>query len=232
MLQYLERLEGIRYFDLATALKASGEGEEMTEGAEQSRVKRVRTVQNLQSAKRAEFTDYFSHLRLLRSACLTRKELNRLRTFSATNFTVLHLNRDPVCQLRIDEASCLFQLPDLKDALCDYLYFKNDVMNPTRENSSALRRRTSQEKRNVPSPRLSFDTIRVWYTLKVQTRSLSFPGKINKPASISAAPPNESDGWELGRCDFALFINDLSKEFKGKADLIGQYERRLQGPAH
>lgn len=81
---------------------------------------------------------------------------------------------------------------------------------------------------------MPFERINVWYTIKVQTKSLVEPGRVTKPTTMCAEPPGskmeQSTGastvtrvWDLGRADCALFINDITSEFAGKANLKGRF---------
>jgi hypothetical protein len=232
MVTYLDRMERIRYFDLATTLANTTDS--MPRGVLQSSLHHntvqqqeesaqsldnLATVQSLQGRNRANHTDYFAVLQTLSSIPLSNKQRNRIRTFSVSPFTAIHLNRDPeINKMSIDEAARLFGLSDLRESIEDFFHFKT---HPLTSQGSILQRRSSTARRNHPVG-FVFESIRIWHNVKVQTRSLLRPGKSNKPATICAMPPTvQQGGWPFGRCDFALFINDKEKEFHGKANLIG-----------
>lgn len=236
MLIFLQRMEKLRHFDMATALLQStdlhkleisrfyGGGEEVEHFLDG-----LATVQNLRSAKRPEFTNYFALVKALASRSL--KDQLRDRTFIPTPFTAIHLNRDPsVNGMTIEDAGRLYGLPDLYGAIVDYYTGSrdNDHLRRARQRGEPIISRGNSTQREC---RLPFDSIKIWYTLKVQTRSLSQPGRVTKPSTICAEPPGvrtlNEDGdpneiWIEGRYDFALFINDMSAEFHGKANLKGE----------
>lgn len=217
MTQYLDRLERLRYFDLATSMLSSSNSNhgDDEDGSQQ-------TIQNLSGARRPDFTDYFSHLQIMAST--GNSEANRVRTFSISSYTVLHLNRDPdIKSITIDEAARLFKLPDLLDAIRDFIYLQTHGRNANISHSgSVLRRCNENQRRYSDECELGFSSIRVWWNIKVQNRSLQHPGTVKKAATLCAQPPDASSGWKLGRCDFALLLNDALAAFDGKANLKGK----------
>lgn len=223
MTQYLDRLERLRYFDLATSMLAplndNHDGDGNGDGDEPHK-----PIQNLSGARRSSYTDYFSHLRIVNSSGDPEIQSNRVRTFSISSYTALHLNRDPdIKSITIDEAARLFNLSDLSDAIQDFMYLQTHGRNqPISHSTSILRRCNDNQRRHSQRIDMGFDSIRVWWNIKVQTRSLQHPGTVNKAATLCAQPPDVSKGWGLGRCDFALFMNDASAEFTGKANLKGK----------
>jgi hypothetical protein len=76
---------------------------------------------------------------------------------------------------------------------------------------------------------LSFSLLKVWYSIRVQNKSLVDIGKVNPAQCLFAQPPplptavpaTKKPVYKLGRYDTALFVNDLSEEFTGKTDLKG-----------
>ena len=55
--------------------------------------------------------------------------------------------------------------------------------------------------------RLPFTDVMVWFSLRIQTRSMD-DGLITNPLHLNAMPP--SDDWPLGQYDAALFVNNSS----------------------
>lgn len=232
MILYLDRLERLRYFDLATSLLTPvNTVNDTTEDSDTPT--RQQTVQNLSGARRPDHTNYFSHLHRLETmggpnstASRRSLRLNRIRTFSISSYTALHLNRDPdIKGLSIDEAARLFHLPDLRSAIQDFFYFESVSGQTTTYSTPVLKRCNATQLRDRRSITLKFDSIRVWFNIKVQTRSLQHPGTVNKAATLCALAPDSSSGWRLGRCDFALLMNNTSANFTGKANLRGMFCR-------
>jgi hypothetical protein len=231
MVKHLDRLERVRYFDLATTLASIPNSETLQtlSSFDASRQQEMdpdgslnldslATVQNLQGAKRTGYTDYFTILGILDSDSLSQKQRSRIRTFSVSPFTAIHLKRDPeVNKMSIDEAAKQFNLPDLHESIEDFFYF---LSHPHTSQGSILQRRPTTARQGYTP--INFESIKIWHSVKVQTRSVLQPGKSNKPATICAMPPtDQTKGWVFGRCDFALFINDKEREFRGKANLEG-----------
>lgn len=242
MVLFLDRLERLRHFDIATALKTSGLADKLQGSAldqqdshgprqentelnsdDLSWLDNIGTVQNLRGGKRPEHRDLFRVVESLRYSNESAKHLNRIHTFQPTSFTVVHLNRDPsISSISITEAAARFDLPDLREALEEHFYFR--LLENTPQHDSPFARK------NVPSrvnreDILNFENIRVWFSLRVQTKSLLQPGRVNKAASISAEPASEV--WPLGRHDCALFINDMKESFDGRATLQGTLDTCL-----
>lgn len=251
MVKYLLRMERLRHFDLATAILSATSsnlsdlsldpsqfyGEDADE--QEQFLESLNTVQALRSAKRAEFTNYFALLDALKTSGKSTAEA-RTRTFigASGEFTVIHLNRDPsLSTISIDEASELFELPDLSEAI--YAYYINQILatNTTTEDDTNTTNgpiiRHSPLTRAQLNARLGISRMKVWFSIKVQTKSLVQPGRINKPATICAEPSNAPThrafdpgainvDWIAGRYDFALFMNDAEKAFEGHANLRGK----------
>jgi hypothetical protein len=213
MTSRLDMVERIRHFDLATGLH---DLEERCDQPDQDSTD-LRTIENLCGPKREDYTDYFAVLRGLENFG-RQTSYKQTRTFSTHSFTVIHLNRDAsISSISIDEASQKFGLRDLRSAMNDYYHY---LSNPNEDASRgpALRRtaRSSSQATTLP-----FENIRIWYTIKVQTKSLTEPGKTSRPRTLCAEPKSTESGWPYGRYDCALFINDLEAPFKGKANLRG-----------
>jgi hypothetical protein len=197
----------------------------------------VQTIQNLFGSKREDHANYFAVV----------KELDRLgnqhkrttRTFIASPFTAIHLNRDPVVTFSIEEAIRSYRLPDLREAIQEYYYnepLETDTSDNHQWNTCPAISRHFPPQNLLPT--LEFTHNRVWHTLKVQTKSLAEPGRVNTPITIHAEPPSgshkrdsqnrqETRNWKYGRYDCALFINDIDKPFERKANLIGESNRFL-----
>ena len=227
MVGRLDKLERLRHFDLVTAIEAENLSDSLRD-RNSNWLLNLSTIQNLRHAKQANHKDYFAVMKKLESSNLAPKYRNRIRTFKGSSFTAIHLTREAeIAEISIQQAAALFQLPDLYDAIREYFYSIH-----THENLSSSDHESSDSEsaglaisrcpNAVPASfSLDFEKIRVWFAIRVQTRSLLEPGKANKTATICTQPPSEE--WPLGRSDFALFANNLTKRFKGHADLKGKY---------
>ena len=119
-----------------------------------------------------------------------------LRTLS-TSWAAFSLGRRPdISRISVDSLAEKYQLPDLRPALVDFF-------NKYSRNVSVHRiggRRQSQADSQLP-----FDNVMVWFSLRLQTRSLD-DGLITEPQRLMAQPP--CDAWPLGRYDSVLFSHD------------------------
>lgn len=246
MVTILIRGEQLRHFDLATTLAATPDAatkldprlfaDDLDENGQSRWLNELNTVQKLRSAKRAESTNYFAVAEALHSPNVPRRTIQRIRTFTATPFTAIHHNRDPsIREITIEEASIKFRLSDLEDAMKDY-YFR--LSQPqTSDSSTPILSWTHG--RTSSGTQLPFTSIRVWYTIRIQNKSLLEPGTIADALTLSAEPPSFRPDpedrcsnlsklkWARGRYDCALFINDMQKPFHGKANLKGSYLPKL-----
>jgi hypothetical protein len=223
MTDHLDKLERIRHFDLVTALHELEAIRELTgnqdgfASSQMDTLDQLNTVENLQGPKREAHTDYFA---VIRGMERMGSQLNhsRIRTFSVQPFTAIHLNRDPdISSISIDEASQKFGLPDLHNAIKEYYY---NLFYPSQDTDGPLLHR-SHANSSVATIELPFKYISIWFNIKVQTKSLAEPGRVNRQQTLCAESKLVGNKWPFGRHDCALFINSLEKEFTGKANLKG-----------
>lgn len=119
-----------------------------------------------------------------------------LRTFS-TPWAAFNLNRKPdIARISVDSLAEMYNLLDLRPALLDF--FSEHSQNPSVHYIGGRRRTRA-------NARLPFNSVMVWYSLRMQTRSPD-GGSVTEPRRLIALPPCES--WPLGRYDTALFINN------------------------
>lgn len=115
--------------------------------------------------------------------------LHPLRTF-AVGSIAFHLTRDPdFSYMSIDDAAELYQLPDLRSSLAEYLH-----RNKTGQFPVIGGRRTA-----LPSYELPFQSIQVWCRIRIQSRSFHCPQDILPAQTVNACPPTTE--WPLGRYD-------------------------------
>lgn len=244
MINFLSRLERLRFFDLVTAMTKTVQNTGVSfhsvsggvtdeDGSLTQWLDNLNTVQSLRGSKRKPHTNYF---KLVSGLTADERRIRRIRTFVPTSFTAIHLNRDPsVSTMSIDEAAIAFDLPELADSIREYFHPSQQ------EGRGPIISRRYHGNRLSTLPPLSFNTIRIWYKVKVQTKSLFEPGLVNKAATLFAEPPSslseeeeeslqmrqsgiklQDIAWIRGRYDCALFVNDMSKHFEGRANLKGE----------
>jgi hypothetical protein len=223
MTDRLDKLERLRHFDLTTALHSLEMDHEHTSNqndfgsGQTDRLDCLKTVENLQGPKREDHTDYFAVIRGLETLGLPARHA-RSRTFSFQPFTAIHLNRDPdISSISVEVASRTFELPDLHDAIKEYYY---RLSLPSQDPDGPILQRVSRAN-SATGTELPFEHISVWFNVKVQTKSLAEPGRVNRQQTLCAEPKSVGNKWPFGRHDCALFINNLEKEFTGKANLQG-----------
>jgi len=232
MVQGLGRRERLRHFDLATALHKAGDAElhmdpdrfesALNESGRNPFLDHLGTVQNLRSAKRDEHINYFQIMKAVESGIKDQ----RIRTFAGTSFTAIHLNRDPPLGIiSVGEAARRFRLDDLEESIQEF-YYRCQLGIP-HEGPIISQHRIPDSMGSVQE----ITGIRVWISLKVQTKSLLRPGKVNRAATIFAEPPqfernrpvhSKEVEFKGGRYDCALFINDMNIPFHGRANLKGE----------
>jgi hypothetical protein len=111
--------------------------------------------------------------------------------------TALHLQRDPVMRLTIDDAVSKFNLPDLRGALADF--FRHGGDNPPVVGG----RRTANADTQLP-----FDDIQIWTKFRLQNHAYHPPHNILSAQTVNASPPVES--WTFGHSDVVLVNTDSS----------------------
>lgn len=133
------------------------------------------------------------------------------RTF-ATSTTAIHLALKPHLRTTISDASELFNLPDLHDAMCRYL-----DRSSTGEPLDISGRRQATATRAILS-----DKIHVWTKIRVQLRTWnpSDPGLVEPAQTLVVAPP--STKYPAGRydCGIASLTSDSSWPTQGLSGLL------------
>jgi len=117
------------------------------------------------------------------------------RTFAGP-CTAFHLARKPnTKQLDVDEVAAMFQLPDLKPALADYLQ---------RALAGADVYAIGGHRRAAPSCPLEFPKLEVWSSFRIQSKSFHNLGKPLEARTVNCSPPDKS--YPFGLCD-AVLVN-------------------------
>lgn len=223
--RYLDRLEKIRNFNLATAIRGSGiqfvaenvDREELEEADDDPEDCIVSTTSELlsllslsgyKSGLSQPTVDYFYRAKLVRNGSLPSEPATFPRTFQSpdNNNVVYHFSRDPTySNLSINSVAELYRIPDFLGAISDFV---------TRISSSGVGfvsvvggRRSGQDH----GPSISNLRLRLWTSLRLQTTGYHFPNKIILPATIHAAPP--SSAWKEGQYDPAIICVDPSRQW-------------------
>ena len=208
----LDRLDKCRRFDLATSVREAWvefgphleypvtDEDEDEEGPENKRVHtaaslalNIRPVSDVVAGPRL-LSNYFEE-----ADCLKRGEDPRaprpFRTFAVAS-TAFHLTRDPPFkQMLVDDVAAMFQLPDLRPALADYLQRLK-----THESSLSVGGRRIA----TPGSQLPFDKLQVWPRIRIQTKAIHHPNNILPPQTLNVCPPSKE--WPHGRYD-AVLVN-------------------------
>ncbi|KAF8417606.1 hypothetical protein L210DRAFT_3615989 [Boletus edulis BED1] len=137
------------------------------------------------------------------------------RTFIAGS-TAIHLNYDASRKhVPIDDVAEMFDLPDLRGALADYLL---------REESFPQSLHTfGGQRRSPPDAYLPFKGLHVWYKVRLQQRVYHDPSMVASTFTVNAHPPDPT--WKYGRYDAAIMNIDnqwkwLSSGLRGHATVI------------
>lgn len=134
-------------------------------------------------------TDYFA--RVLTLSKLDPSTIPQpVRTF-ATPRVAVHLTRDAKFRhILVDKAADMFDLPDFRPALRDYLA-KAAVSHHI---NTIGGRRIAQSDCSLP-----FEHVDIWPHLQLQTKTYHYPHGILPPKTINACPPSQE--WPSGRYD-------------------------------
>jgi hypothetical protein len=103
----------------------------------------------------------------------------------------------------IAEAATRFNLPDLEEALREYI-----IQCHSRIKVFTLHARctAAQNTAHLPIPLLE-----IWQSFRLQSKAYYYPHDILPGQTINAAPP--SDEWPHGKCDTIAFNIDDEKEW-------------------
>lgn len=237
IIQGLNRDEQLDYFDLLTALTDAevhltphDTPDLLSPPPKLPWMERLRTINNLCGQQRVAHVDFFAVADVMKSRAqeIPLRNLNRMRTRALTDYTAIHLKRDSdISSLTIEEAALRFNLPDLRFRIAEYYYTLRDS---TLLSGTNVMQRLADRHHNAIrelEESLDFSCIKIWFSIRIQNKSLIQKGQVNPSQNLFAQPPPGQDSprtrYTLGRYDTCLFINDTTKEFIGKADLKGKF---------
>ncbi|KAF8189057.1 hypothetical protein BJ912DRAFT_850916 [Pholiota molesta] len=221
--RYLDRLDKLRQFDLATSIRDSridfrdpaiclDVSDDSVDNIEVTTaysnintthdlLDNISSVSPLIGATRTT-VDYFQLSLRLKSG-LTPSAPFPYRTHQCSPHSAFHLTRDASYKrMSIKDVSTLFDIPDLHAALGDYVRY----LSLGKTTFSVGGRRTSSM-----TCVLQFSELDVWNRVRVQTRTYHHPHMVLAPYTINAYPP--SPNWPLGQYDSAIINTDTMQEW-------------------
>ena len=218
--RYLDRLEKIRNFTLATSIRNAGvefggttlieDDDDENETDFREDVVVSTTAQLLPFLWTSGYhigtpriVDYFYRADLIKRGLLKQSSLRPFRTYQSAENIVYHLSRDPSYKITISEATNLFDIQDLSAAIGSY------IMHHSSEQASHLD--SFGGRRRVYPGRLPVSRLHIWKKLRLQTTSYHFPHDKIAPYTINAAPPMAM--WPHGLQDSAIVNIDSSKKW-------------------
>ncbi|KAG2119808.1 uncharacterized protein F5147DRAFT_795944 [Suillus discolor] len=117
-----------------------------------------------------------------------------LRSF-VVGCTALHILYDPsIRSIKVDEAATMFNLPDLRPALTDFLH--REVT------SGCCVHAIGGPRRAGPNAELPFDKLQVWFKICLQETDFHHAHNIHPAQTLNCAPP--SGLWTLGHYDTVI----------------------------
>lgn len=127
-----------------------------------------------------------------------------LRTFTSAN-TAFHLTRDPSMSLSVDDTSVKFDLPDLRQALADYIRHTADP------SINILTLQIGGWRSAAPGCRLPSDMLRIWTKVRMQVTKFHYPGVAAEPRTVMSSPSLEE--WPTGQYDTVLVNTDPNQRW-------------------
>jgi hypothetical protein len=211
--RHLDRAEKCRQFNLSTAVRDSGIdlyaqfSQSLNLSPDEDDSVSVASDDDSENSIMADFRDRVKQgLRSTVNYFKTTSVKNTSspsRTFS-TPEAAFHLNRDPSYkQMPIDEVATLFDIPDLREALSDYIQRVN-------RSGDGYIRALGGRRSAVKGCQLPFTHLQVWKKFRLQNKSYEYPHNPLPSKTVNASPP--SNEWILGRYD--PVIANLDPDFK------------------
>ena len=226
--RYLDRLDKIRQFDLATSIrearvdfrKGPGADEDSLEAeghgldesdlllvtSSSSLLTHIDPVSSLSGPSRQIFDCFYRAAELKRSLRHHQDVPFPLRTHACTNHIAFHLSRDPAYKrLLVDEVAEMYHIPDLRPALSDYLQRTSNNLD-MQSRLDVGGRRLSQAHCDLP-----FSRLEVWKKVYLQSKTYHYPHTVLPAQAINALPP--LNALSLGQYDNVIMNIDPAKEW-------------------
>ncbi|KAF7965082.1 hypothetical protein HWV62_45763 [Athelia sp. TMB] len=227
----LDRTDKIRRFELATSMRAAGvdfghsdpcidppdnldSDDELSGdliGTQRRKIDRtsvllatIRPTASVAGPRHVQ-TDYFAHAKRLAAENHPRQPFPPRTFISDSEQTAFHLGRDPSCKLSLKDASTIFDIPDLQQALAAYL--RNAADPKININTVPIGGRRVA----VPNDTLPSGDIRIWTNVRIQAKKYHHAHKPAEARTVMASP--QCAGWPVGRYDTVILNNDPEQKW-------------------
>lgn len=173
----------------------------------------IHPVSNLGGSQRTK-SDYFNIAKELQSGRYPHAP-RPFRTFTdPIACTAFQLNRRASFKIMlVDEAAELYKISDLRPALADFLQRLRSGVKA----HNVAGRRTSAHNAYLP-----FDSLQIWSSFRIQSKSYHRPHTPLPPRTINASPPSDKTAWTFGRYDPMVLNGDPGSQWP-KCGLTGMY---------
>ncbi|KAF7975802.1 hypothetical protein HWV62_8483 [Athelia sp. TMB] len=161
--------------------------------------------------------DYFAHAERLATDNHHRLPFPP-RTF-VSGQTAFHLGRDPSFKLSLEDASSMYGVPDLRQALAVYLHHVTDPSVNINTLPIGGRRLA------VSDSCLSSGDIRIWTNVRIQTKKYHHTHQPAEARTVMASP--RCAEWPVGRYDPVIVNNDPNQQWP-KSGLEGHSVGQLR----
>ena len=210
--RHLDRTEKCRQFNLSTAVRDAGidfrtrfsttpsdddNDDSASVASDDSTVETtadlLKNINPVSAQSLRSNADYFIKAANLKNGqASSRIPPKPFRTF-CTPQSAFHLNRDPSYkQMSVDDVANLFDIPDLREALADY------IQRISGANDGYIR--TLGGRRSAPQgSALPFTNLKVWKKFRLQNKSYHYPHETLPSTAINACHP--CGEWKLGQYD-------------------------------
>lgn len=126
--------------------------------------------------------------------------------------TAFHLTHDSLFkQMSLEEVATIFDLPDLKLAFSEYIYYYN--LHGDTPHTIGGQQLTSDTS-NIP-----FKSVQVWCHMQIQCQAFHYPHDKLPAQTLNCSPP--SSDWPHGHYDNVLLNTALQSEWP-KSHLTGR----------
>lgn len=196
--RHLDRLDKCNRFDLATGIASSNElhseNDDDYADADNHEPNDDISPDPVHPPSR-KIVDYFQIADALADGAQHPKH-----TFASSN-TAIHLATKPHLRMTIDEAGTHFKLPDLRQAICEYLDRR----------ANGVDYRTTNRRRPLLNYSLPTDKIQIWTKIRVQSRSYHDPEIVEAAQTMNVSPPSEEH--PCGLYDSAIFSPSIESDW-------------------
>jgi hypothetical protein len=209
--RHLDRVEKCQRFDLFTAVRDAGvdfrattksflednsdcesvASDDSSIETTANLVDQINPVSALLGKSLLSHVDYFAKAADLEKAPPSGQVPQRQPHTFSTPQAAFHLNRDPSFNMPINDIATLFNIPDLHEALSDYMQRISNT------NDGYIR--VLGGRRSVRGSQLPFTHLQVWKKLRLQNKAYHYPHETLPSKTVNVCPP--SGEWELGRYD-------------------------------